>query len=193
MNAADRPSGSYSRVAIWLHWIIALAIIGNLTGGLLFDTLKDNPSTKAMAFTMIGIHKSIGLTVLVLSIARLAWRLGHPAPPLPAHMTALERFLARLTHIGFYALMLLMPLTGWAMVSTGKLPLHPLVYFGLVPVPYLPVPGSTHGLWNQSHALLGWLALGTLALHVAGALKHHYLDRDDVLARMLPLVSRKQN
>lgn len=189
MNATVLSRSRYSIGAIWFHWIIGLLIIGNLIGGLTVDYWLDNPdpSMKQIGFQIIQIHKSIGLTVLVLSIARLGWRLAHPVPPLPDHMTPLERMLARLTHYGFYALMLLMPLSGWAMVSTGKLQ-FPILWFGLFEVPLLPLDKSLGGLFHESHEILGWITIATLALHVAGALKHHYLDRDDVLARMLPLL-----
>ncbi len=179
----------YSTVAIWLHWIIALMIIGNLTGGLTMDYWLDSPdpAMKQTGLVIIQIHKSIGLTVLVLSLLRLGWRIAHPAPPLPGHMTSTERVLARVTHYGFYALMLLLPLSGWAMVSTGK-QIFPIRYFGLFEVPHLPLDKTLGGLFKESHEVLGWIAIATIVLHVAAALKHHYFDRDDVLARMLPIV-----
>ena len=189
MSAATVRHSRYSSVAIGFHWVVGLLIIGNLIGGLLMGNLLDSadPAMKQLGFQVIQIHKSIGLTVLALSIARLGWRLTHPVPPLPDHMTTAERLLARGTHIGFYALMLLMPLSGWAMASTGKVQ-FPILWFGLFEVPHLPLDKALGGLFKESHELLGWVTIATLALHIAGALKHHFLDRDDVLARMLPLV-----
>ena len=181
----------YSSVAIALHWITGLLILGNLIGGLTMDYWLDSPdpAMKQTGFFIIGLHKSIGMTVLVLTLVRLAWRIGNPPPPLPSHMTRVEIILARLTHFAFYVLMLALPLTGWAMVSTGKV-VYPTVWFGLFTVPPLPLPKSLGELFQESHELLAWVMIATLALHIAAAIKHHYLDRDDVLARMLPFLRR---
>lgn len=182
----------YSAVAIWLHWIIALMVIGNLAGGLLIDSVfpgKD-PAATAAKMVVIGLHKSIGLTVILLTLVRIGWRLANPPPPLPGHMTATETVLARITHYGFYALLLAMPLSGWAMVSTGRT-LYPIIWFGLFEVPHLPLPADLGGLFHESHEILGWVFIATILLHVAGAVKHRILDRDDVLARMLPCVRRR--
>ncbi len=181
----------YSTVAIWLHWIIAFIVIGNLIGGLTIDYWFDSPdpAMKATGATIMGLHKSLGLTVIVLTLARLAWRIANPPPPLPSHMTPLELGLAKATHGLFYALMLLMPLSGWAMVSTAKR-VAPVSWFGVVEVPALPLSRGLSEVFDASHLLLGYLAFAVIVLHVAGALKHHFLDRDDVLARMIPLLRR---
>ena len=184
----------YSAVAIVLHWLIALIIIGNIIGGLALDTFLDStdPAMKMTGFKIIQLHKALGLTVIGLTLLRLLWRLANPAPALPAHMTPLEVLLAKATHLGFYALMLLLPLSGWAMVSTSA-KRFPISYFGLFDVPYLPLGQSQMlgGLMHESHELLGFAAIALIALHVAAALKHHYFDRDDVLARMLPWVRQR--
>lgn len=191
MTAVEYPS-RYSTVAIWLHWITAVLVIGNLVGGLCSDYWFDSPdpAMQQAGATLIALHKSIGLTILVLTLVRLAWRLGNPPPPLPTHMTRGEIMLARTTHILFYLLLLLMPLSGWAMVSTGRR-IGPVSWFGLIDVPPLPLPKSLGGLFHESHETIGWIIILTLALHVAGALKHHLFDRDNVLARMLPRVRRR--
>ncbi len=176
-----------STLAITLHWLIAVIIIGNLVGGLTIDYWLDSPDP-AMQQTggfIMGLHKSLGLTVIVLTLVRLAARIASPPPPLPAHMTPLERLLARATHLLFYGLMLALPLSGWAMVSTGKR-INPIPWFGLFDVPPLPLPTSLNGVFHESHEIIGYIAIATIVLHVAGALKHQYLDRDDVLGRMLP-------
>ena len=131
------------------------------------------------------MHKSVGLTVPVLAVLRLAWRLMNPPPPYPDHMTTAEVVLAKLSHWGFYVLMLALPLSGWAMVSTSKLQ-FPILYFGLFEIPKLPFSKAWGELFDQSHLILGWITLALIVLHVAAALKHHYFDRDDVLVRMLP-------
>ena len=185
-QAAAPAHSRYSTVAIGFHWIIAVLLIANLVVGLwVLDPLlhSADPATKQLGSLAIGLHKSTGLTILVLAFARLAWRLTHTPPALPAHMPTWQRALARLSHWGFYALMILLPLSGWAMSSTGK-KIYPIVYYGLFEVPHLPVPQSLHDLFEKSHALLGWIALAMIVLHVAAAMKHHLIDRDDVFTRM---------
>ena len=182
--ASDAPHGPttrYTRVAIGFHWTIAALIVVNLAIGLLHDFLKGVP--------LIPLHKSIGITVLVLSIARLAWRLAHPAPALPAGVPGWQRAASAATHWALYALMILMPLTGWWFVSAAT-KRYPLDWFGLFPVPFLPV--SSGGPFNrEAHELLGWTMLALILLHVAAALKHHLVDRDTVLLRMLPAAPRR--
>ncbi len=192
MSRAGERS-SYSRAAIALHWLIALLILANLAGGLWADTLlqSDDPAQRRLGFEIIQVHKSIGLTVLVLTLVRIAVRLANPPPPLPAHMTRTERTLARISHGGFYLLMLALPLSGWWMVSASPLGL-PTFWFGLFEWPHLPVP-SGRGPAEAAgsvHEVLGWMMAGLLVLHVLAALKHHWMDRDDVLARMLPFLKR---
>jgi cytochrome b561 len=192
VSATDTHS-RYSRVAIVLHWLIALLLIGNLVVGLwVLDPLMHSadPATKRLGFTVIQLHKSVGLTVLVLAVVRLAWRLMNPPPPYPSHMTRAEVVLAKLSHWGFYGLMLALPLTGWTMVSTGKLVL-PIFYFGLFEVPHLPVTRAMGRLAHEGHLILGWITLALIVLHVAAALKHHFWDRDDVLVRMLPWLRQR--
>ncbi|WP_076071340.1 cytochrome b [Sphingomonas montana] len=166
----------YSRVAIAFHWTIALLVIVNLGIGLLHEQLE--------GIQLIPVHKSIGITVLFLSIARLAWRLTHPAPALPADVPGWQRAVSGITHMALYALMILMPLTGWWFASAA-VKKYPLDWFGLFPIPYLPV---TRGgdLTHSAHEVLGWTMLALVALHVAAALKHHFIDRDTVLLRIMP-------
>ena len=180
----------YSRIAIGLHWLTALAIIGNLVSGLTLDLFLEctDPAMKVQGLINIGMHKSLGLTIIVLTLARLGWRLANPPPPLPAHMTRLERRLAQLAHAAFYGLMFILPLSGWALASTGRAPIR---WFGQFEVPHLPVAASQRDLFGESHELLGWTMVALLVLHVLAALKHHFIDRDDVFAGMLPFVRRR--
>lgn len=184
----------YSSIAIALHWIIAVAILLNIVLALWFSSLfaTGEPAEQALGGTIVGIHKSIGLTVLFLSVFRLGWRIVHGFPPLPAHLATWERLLARANHIAFYVLMIAIPLIGWLMVSASPSN-RPLVFFGLFNVPQLPIADSeaVSDTLSEAHELLAWITLALVVLHVAGALKHHLLDRDDVLARMLPLVRKR--
>lgn len=184
---ARTGASRYSAVAIALHWLIALIIIANLIGGLTLDWFFDSadPAMKQLGYTIIGLHKSFGLTVIGLTLVRIGWRLGHPPPPLPERMPRLQRLAARGTHIGFYGLMLLLPFSGWAMASTSAR-VYPLRWFGVFDVPTLPLAKGLNGLFSESHEILGWIAIALIAVHVLAALKHHFIDADDVLTRMLP-------
>ena len=180
----DRTSpGGYSRVAVALHWTIAVLILGNAAGGLLADSLDD-----VTAGAIMSVHKPTGITILALSLARLGWRLAHGFPRFPNATPGWDAVLARATHIAFYFLMIAVPLAGWAMVSAGP---RPVEWFGLFDIPKLPVSRTTADFAHGAHEILALTTLGLVVLHVAGALKHHLLDRDDVLARMLPLMRRR--
>ncbi|PAX07111.1 cytochrome b [Sphingomonas lenta] len=180
----DRVSHSgYSKVAIALHWTIAVLILGNIAGALVAESLGDE-----MEAWIFSVHKSIGLTVLALSLFRLGWRISHGFPRLPGDTPGWDAVLARATHVAFYFLMIAVPLAGWAMVSAGPRPLH---WFWLFDVPKLPVSRALAGVAHEAHEILAFATLGLAVLHVAGALKHHLIDRDDVLQRMLPLVRRR--
>lgn len=151
-------------------------------------------------FRAYQMHKSIGLTVLALSVFRLGWRIANPPPPLPPHMPGWERLVAKATHWAFYALMISLPLAGWLYVSTGWSANddQPLLvstrWFGLFVVPHLfGLPGASEDLRAavadasiSAHSFLAWGAIVLAAFHAAAALKHHVFDRDEVLSHMVP-------
>lgn len=190
---SDVAGRRYSAVSIALHWTIALLILGNILVALRFDTLLDSAvaAEKAAGFKLIQLHKSIGLTVLALTVLRLVWRLTHPLLPLPGHMPGWQKLLARFTHYGFYALMLGVPLLGWAMTSASPLQ-FPISYFGLFEWPKLPLgpDKALSGQLSEAHELAAWATLALAALHVAGALKHQLIDRDGLIGRMVPGMGR---
>jgi cytochrome b561 len=179
--------GRYSGVALALHWLIALLVIGNIAGGHLFELFEDSadPGRKAIGGTIIFLHMSFGLTVLALTLVRLGWRLYKPPPPLPGYMTVFERRAVRWVHWGFYLLLFALPFSGWAMLSTARMP-ESVPWFGLFTLPWLPLPPGLHGLFHESHEALGWAMVVLIALHVGATLKHQVFDRDNLLARMLP-------
>jgi cytochrome b561/polyisoprenoid-binding protein YceI len=176
-------------VAVLLHWLIAgLIVLQVVLAGRM-----EGPSTPER-FAVFQLHKSIGITVLILSLLRLGWRLLHPPPPLPSTMPRWERVLARATHAGFYLVMLGMPLTGWIMVSASRI-VVPTRLYGVVPWPMLPglpelAPAarkSWHAAGVLGHGLIIKFAYVLIALHVAGALKHQLFGDDEpVLTRMAP-------
>ncbi len=179
-SIGDAPMLRYSTVAIWFHWTIAALVIANLTIGLFHDALPGGS---------MPAHKAIGLTVLALTLARIAWRLGHRPPPLPATTPGWERGAAHATHWLLYILMVAMPVTGWMMVS-GSATRRPLDWFGLFDLPYLPVGSQAGGIGHDAHAILGWLMLALVSLHIAAALRHRLILRDGMLARMAPALDR---
>jgi cytochrome b561 len=170
----------YDRVAVILHWLMAICIIGMLFIGFFWEDL----SPREVKIFAINFHKSLGMTLLVLAFFRLYWRLRHRPPALPETMPPLERRAARGAHGLLYAFMLAMPLTGWLYVSA--LAKYPTVYFGLFTIPHLPIPKSMKGFFYESHELLAYGLIALLVLHVLAALKHHFVDKNDVLKRILP-------
>lgn len=169
-------SDRYSSVAIWFHWIIAAAVIANIAIALAYRPL-------------MGWHKTIGLTVLALTIGRLAWRLAHRPPPLPPGLKRWEVGVAHAVHWTFYLLLLAMPVSGWLMVS-GSEKRRPLTWFGAFDIPYLPVGRAAGDAGHSAHGVLGWLTIALVVLHIAAALRHHFLLRDRTLARMAPALER---
>jgi len=173
----------YSWGAIWLHWSIAALVLVNLALGLFHESLLDGIKW------VIPIHKSIGVTVLALTLLRLGWRLTHRPPPLPADMTGWERTAAKAVHWAFYALLLALPLTGW-MLSSDPARLRPMAWFWLFPIPPLPVSGAAARLGHNLHGMIAYVILALVALHIVAALRHHLLLRDAVLGRMAPGLNR---
>jgi cytochrome b561 len=178
----------YGTVAMSLHWLIAALVITNLYLGLSFESYtRGDPAL----MQVVMIHKSIGLTVLILSIARLIWRLMNPVPPLPAGMNPILKFLARATHWLLYFLIIVIPLSGWLMVSVGP---RPIPFFGLFDWPKFgflaAIPAAqqhaTHESFESIHVTLAWSAIVLIVIHICGALYHQFLSRDDVFKRMLP-------
>lgn len=162
-----------------LHWLIALLILGLLAVGFYMEDLPASPDK----FAIYGLHKSIGIVVLGLVIIRILARLRGPIPPpLPSHKKW-EVNLAHLIHGIFYLAMLGMPLSGWAMSSAGG---HPVTLFGLNLPPLVGEDKALGAIMRDIHGILALIFVGGIALHVAGALKHHFIDRDGTLTRMWP-------
>src|SRR5262245_6526436 len=190
---SDTTHVHYGAVAIALHWTIAAAILVQLATGLWMVRTIRFAESQAIVFHLYQWHKSLGLTILVLSLLRLCWRLANPPPPLPATMTWIARKSAMAIHWLFYLLTLGIPLVGWAMVSASPLGL-PTIFFGLFEWPHIAALAGlgdrVEAAFKAAHRAMGYAFIGLLTLHVAAALKHHLIDRDNVLARMLPLVRR---
>ena len=177
MNAV---STRYSSPAIALHWIVAALIVTNLALGLYTVDLPLSPA-KLRNFSY---HKWIGVTIFLLAAARLLWRLGHRPPELPVAMAPWERRTAHLTHILLYILFFAAPLTGWLFSSAAG---FQTVYLGMVPIPdLLSKDKALADALKLAHRTINYTMAAVIVLHAAAALKHHFVDRDDVLRRMLP-------
>jgi cytochrome b561 len=169
---------------MWFHWTIALLVVVNLLLGLYHDDFERSVRAWIMFF-----HKSIGISVLALSIARLLWRLGHRPPPFDAVLHRYEALLARSVHWLFYVLMIGIPLTGWMLLSSSD---RATDFFGLFEIAPLPVSRSdaVHEQLEEAHELLGKLMIGLIVLHVLGAVKHHLQGHRHLIGRMAPWLHR---
>ena len=189
MPAFNKPL-RYGTVAMSLHWLIAAAVIGNLCIGLYMGDLPRGDPTR---FALFALHKSIGLTVLILSVSRVVWRLVNPVPPPPAGLAPWLKFSGNAVHFLLYFLIVAIPLAGWLMVSVGSMG-HPTPVFGLFGWPSFPIladmPRSVghpyHEAFETAHVWLAWSAIVLIPLHVGAALYHQFVLRDRLLARMMP-------
>jgi cytochrome b561 len=180
----------YNNVAIALHWLIALLVVINVILGFGHE-LVDRTTMRSMLFW----HKSIGISVLLLTLVRLAWRLSHPVPPLPLHMPSWQKLAARASHWAFYILLLALPLFGWLLTSASPSN-RPIPFYGLFDWPFIPwVHGlpkdeakQLAGTFAEGHELLAWTALILVAIHVLAALVHIFRDKDKVGHHMLPFL-----
>ena len=174
--AAVTPS---TGTAIALHWVLGLAILGALAMGLYMTSLPFSMTR----LKLYNWHKWAGVCILVLSALRLLWRLSH-RPPADVPMPAWQAGVAHAVHLALYALFFALPLAGWAYSSAAG---FPIVLFGVWPLPdFVAVNRENAEIFKALHK---WLAYGLAALvlaHVAGALKHHFVDRDGLLNRMRP-------
>ena len=180
MDSAGRTD--YTGTAIALHWIAAALIAGNLAFGLYMVDLPLSPAK----LKYYSWHKWAGVTIFLVSAARLLWRLGHPSPALPSSMPAWQRAAANASHHLLYLLFFAAPLTGWLFSSAAG---FQTVYFGALPIPdLLGKNKELADLLKLVHRFVNYTLAALVAVHAAAAIKHHVVDRDDVLARMLPFL-----
>lgn len=191
INTGSAPGARYTRVAIVLHWLIAIMLVSMVFYGWWMEDLRELAFAGEVSFGDVQAaynwHKTAGITILVLSLGRLAWRLTHRVPPLPVTMTRWEAFAARFTHVAFYAVMIGAPIGGYITASAYGSS-FPILLFNEIGLPKLPVPQTEafQGLAGSIHGAGGWVIFALLALHAGAALKHHFIDRDGVLKRMIP-------
>ncbi|GIL41228.1 cytochrome b [Roseiterribacter gracilis] len=183
---SDAPAARYGAVAIGLHWLIAAALVALFWIGWEMTDLDLGPDK----LRLYALHKSIGLTVLLAVVVRLLWRATHRPPALPADIARWQHTVSAITHWSLYALLLLIPLSGWLLNGTTGFPIS---WFGQFGVPNL--IGADPSLKDTAsfvHETFGKILLALVALHVAGALHHHFVLRDAVLTRMVPALSARE-
>jgi cytochrome b561 len=175
-------AGRYTTTAVCLHWLVAILILCTAGFGITLGEMPLSPRK----LQWISYHKWVGVTIFVLVALRLLWRLYRPAPALPSHMPVWQRQAAHASHFLLYALMLVIPVVGWLQSSAAG---YQVVWFGVLP---LPLPLARDKPLAETlltlHAYLAFGLLTLVALHAAAAVKHHFIDRDDVLVRMLPFL-----
>ena len=179
------PDARYSGPAMLLHWMIVVLIFGLFPLGLYMSGLALSPRK----IELYAWHKWFGLTVLLLVVLRVLWRIGHRPPPLPASVPRWQALVADALHKLLYLLILAIPLSGWALSSAAGVQ---VVWWGVLPLPNLLAPD--HALARQLAEVHEWLNFTMAALvlaHVGAALKHQFVDRDGVLLRMLPRLSKE--
>ncbi|HEY2559305.1 MAG TPA: cytochrome b [Caldimonas sp.] len=173
---------AYGSVAVVLHWLLAALIVAAFFIGLSMVDLPLSPRR----LRLYNWHKWIGIGVLMLSAARLLWRAtGHAPPPLPAHTPPWQQQAYRGTHLVFYALFFAVPLLGWAYTSAVGVP---VVWLGWLPLPDFVPRDKPFGeeVLQPLHQVASYLLAAIVVVHIAAALKHHFVDRDHLLVRMWP-------
>ncbi len=177
----------YGSVAKFLHWLMFLLIVGLLIVGNVMEDIEP----LSLRFQVYGLHKSIGISVLILVAVRLFWKITNTAPSLPAHMKPIEKLMAKSGHAALYLLLIAMPVSGWMMSSAAGFPVS---VFGLFTLPDLVAP-DRHLMKDLEdvHELLANAIMALVSIHALAALMHHFYHKDDVLRRMLPFVKVKEN
>ena len=177
----------YTRTAITLHWAVALLIFATFPLGIYMHGLLLSPGK----LRLYSYHKWIGATIFLLAMLRVSWRIGHRPPTLPATMPNWEKLAGHTVHYLLYALILAIPLSGWLMSSAKGVQ---TVWFGVLPLPDLLAKNKETGnLLEGVHKGLNLLMSGLVLAHVGAALKHHFIERDDILARMLPFLGKNRS
>jgi cytochrome b561 len=174
---------AYTRTAIAFHWLIAVLIACGFSLGWVMVRIPGITPDKLRYFSW---HKWIGVTVFALAVLRLLWRASHAAPALPAGMSAWQRYAAHVVHLLLYVLMIAIPVTGYLYTLAANVP---VVYLGLIPLPrIIGADPELKVVFRAVHIVLNYGLFALVAVHVAAAVKHQWIDRDRLLSRMLPFL-----
>ncbi len=180
------PVDRYTRTSIAVHWLMAVLLVGLFGVGTYMSDLPLSPQK----LKIYSWHKWAGITALLLVAFRLAWRVGNRPPPLPDSVPAWQQAAAHGLHHLLYLLMIAVPLSGWLMSSAKG---FQTVYFGVLPLPDLVGKDKELGeLLKTVHATLNYCLAVLVFAHIGAAFKHHFLDRDEILSRMLPCLARRR-
>jgi cytochrome b561 len=180
--ATDTKKSRYTYTAISLHWLIAIAIIGTFLLGLYVSSLPFSPQR----IRLISYHKWIGVTIFILVLFRVFWRVTHAAPPLPQSIPRWQQIASTVSHGLLYAFMIAIPVSGWLYSSASGVP---VVYLGLFKLPNLiSADKALAANLKLVHIGLNFTLAAIVIVHILAALKHHFVDRDNVLVRMLPFL-----
>lgn len=174
----ENTNEHFGIIAIIFHWLMAIILIGLVIIGLYMTSLPSGPQK----LSLIGLHKEFGFLILMLVMLRIVWRLKNILPS-HASLSSFERLAARLSHWIFYMLMFALPMTGWIFSSAAG---YSTSFFGLFVIPPLIEPNpAIRTLFSEIHEWLAYGLIATFCLHVAAALKHHFINKDNILKRML--------
>jgi len=186
---------SYNTVAVTMHWLIAGLVILMFFFGLYAasqaDALREGHGNLSYVVMIFNWHKTTGLLVLLLALLRLAWRLIHKAPPLPDDMGKFELFLTKFVHVAFYVLIIGVPLIGWIMISSAESGSYFFNNHAWQIPEIWPNSREVHETMEELHELAAWSIMILLVLHVGGALKHHFINRDNLMTRMMPWLKQR--
>ena len=175
----------YTHTAVTLHWLIVLLIFAAFPLGLYMHDLPLSPHK----LRLYSYHKWIGMMVLLFAVIRVYWRATHRPPVMPENMVKWEKLAAHTMHFALYVLIFIVPITGWLLSSAKG---FQVVLFGVLPLPDLVGKNKELGdLLQEVHKVLNFLMLGLVLAHIAAALKHHFIERDDILVRMIPFLRKK--
>ena len=172
----------YGTVAMALHWIMALLLVGLIGLGLYMTGLPDVGFDKRK-IQLILLHKEYGMLALVLALLRLAWRVGNVLPALVAQLPDWQKVVARFVHLCFYGLMFALPISGWLMSSASGIPVY---FFGFRLPDFIAHNEYRFQLLIDVHMWLSYALIGLIVVHAGAALRHHFLSRDNTLRKMLP-------
>ena len=179
-------SQTWGSLSIGLHWLSFILILSLAILGLIMTELANGP----LKIQIYALHKSVGLTVLALTSIRLLWRLFSATPEIIANTPTWQKWIAKLTHGLLYVLLFAMPISGWLYNSAAGFPLK---YFGLFKLPKLSgYDPQLKQLAGDAHETFFYILTLLMLMHAGAALKHHYLDKDNTLTRMLPWLAKKR-
>ena len=171
----------YGYAAMFLHWLLAVLLIGMTVVGLYMTSLQDGENK----YALYALHKSIGIIVFVLVVVRIFWRSTSVVPPLPINLKRIEKELVQLTHRSLYVVMFVLPVSGYINISAGDFKLD---FFGLYNIPkVIPEDGFIEVLFQAVHMGMAYALIVFIVLHIGAAIKHHFILKDNVLRRMWPI------